>query len=141
MRIRMKATFYTKATIIFIISALALVLVMPDSALASPQLFGLSSDPFIGLPKDIQPCYVDKANILFNSINSKIKEDQNFDSSKYKEDFDGLSKAYLCCYQAEMLGITKLPAIVFNDKYVVYGDDDLQSAKRKYENYKEKHHA
>lgn len=56
-------------------------------------------------------------------------------SEQYQHEFKKISNSYLCQYQAKILGISKLPAIVFNQKYVVYGQTDVLIALQQYRQY------
>ncbi|USB67181.1 TIGR03757 family integrating conjugative element protein [Klebsiella pneumoniae] len=48
-----------------------------------------------------------------------------------------LTRAYQVLLDAYMTGIQKLPAVVFDDKYVVYGTTDVTQARQKLEVWRE----
>ena len=42
--------------------------------------------------------------------------------------FQALSGSIICSYKAAFMGVQKVPAIVVDQKYVVYGNTDMTSA-------------
>ncbi|WP_191091696.1 TIGR03757 family integrating conjugative element protein [Affinibrenneria salicis] len=49
-----------------------------------------------------------------------------------------LTRAYQALMDAWSLGISKVPAVVFEDKYVVYGTTDIGLARQKLEAWRER---
>lgn len=74
-----------------------------------------------------------KAQVL-NSANSSdlINND--------KPEFDLLTYETLCQYEAIKLKVKQLPAIVFNKRYVVYGQRNIAQAINEFKNYQERDH-
>lgn len=48
-----------------------------------------------------------------------------------------LNRAYQALLDARMMNITKVPAVVFDDKFVVYGTTDVTLARQKLETWRE----
>lgn len=48
-----------------------------------------------------------------------------------------LTRAYQTLLDAQAIGITKTPAIVFDDKFVVYGTTDIRLAQKRLEAWRE----
>lgn len=138
MKRAMRNTFYTKSLLFMLgLSASA-------TALASNiQAFGVSQEPFNGHLNGIKPCYLDIAITRPAVINSELKaEGDHFNKeallARYNKDFNAISDSLLCQYQAKKLGVQKLPAVVFDHKYVVYGEINLEKALAEYNQYKER---
>ena len=109
---------------------------------SSVQMFGISNDPFIG---NYHACYLDKYILQLNKLNDDIhnqdvslkrRSSQLQFLAEHKDILSNIANNYTCSYQAQELGIKRLPAIVFDDKYVVYGSSDLSTAKRLLNYYK-----
>tara|TARA_B100001996_G_C18411828_1_gene497203 strand:- start:147 stop:542 length:396 start_codon:yes stop_codon:yes gene_type:complete len=116
------------------------LLLLWDSSAATPvvQLFTLSNRPFEGAELLSKPCYVDQAGRLLAAMNHAQSEGAHRIA---KADLKALSQAALCDYQAEQLGVQKLPAIVFDHHYVIYGQVDVMQATRVYQTYREGRYA
>lgn len=104
------------------------------------QAFGVSRNPFIN-SGNVTPCYLDIANSDTNKINLDIQNQQNINVDslkiKYSGKFKAISQSMICQFQAKEAGIKQLPAIIFNDRYVIYGVRNIQRAKLLFENYRE----
>jgi integrating conjugative element protein (TIGR03757 family) len=103
------------------------------------QAFSISAMPFRG--NQAKSCYLDSAREIPKGINAQLKEGRAYTNeqikNRYGVDFKKMSNAYLCQYKAEKDGISKIPAIVFDHKYVVYGIRDIQRAVQIVDEYEE----
>lgn len=106
------------------------------------QVFSISTKPFNGHLGDVKPCYLDLASKKLNEVNADIKGDSHITGAqmrnRYSKQFKAISDSVVCKYKAKELGIAKLPAIVFDNKYVVYGVLNLAEAQHLYQGYKER---
>lgn len=104
------------------------------------QAFSISSSPFINTG-NITPCYLDIAGSATNQINHDIQNQSNVHAdhlkTQYADQFNQISQSMICRFQAKVMGITQLPAIVFNQKYVIYGMHNIQRAKLLFANYQD----
>ncbi len=123
------------------VGAIGLLLLWVSGVTAAPtlQLFSVSNRPFVGAGLALTPCYVDQAGFLLAKINQSLQAEGAHRISS--ADLNALSKAALCGYQAEQLGVEKLPAIVFDKHYVIYGLVDVMQATRLYQTYREGRYA
>ncbi|PCI38832.1 MAG: hypothetical protein COB50_01855 [Thiotrichales bacterium] len=101
------------------------------------QAFGISTNPFVGNLKNIKPCYLDIENSKTQLINQTIKGSAHLNKQRFienhQQDFMAISNSYICQFQAKQFGVNKLPAIVFDKRYVVYGIREPAIAKEIYE--------
>ncbi|OGT35659.1 MAG: hypothetical protein A3F11_07065 [Gammaproteobacteria bacterium RIFCSPHIGHO2_12_FULL_37_14] len=106
----------------------------------SIQAYGVSSSPFVNTG-NVMPCYLDIASSDINKINSDIQNQQNINvdslKTKYTDQFKAISQSTICQFQAKETGIKQLPAIIFNNRYVIYGVHNIQRAKLLFESYQE----
>lgn len=106
----------------------------------SIQAYGVSNSSFINTGS-VVPCYLDIASSDTNKINSDIQNQSNINTdhlkTKYANQFNQISQSMICQFQAKEAGIKQLPAIVFNNRYVIYGIHNIQRAKLLFENYQE----
>lgn len=135
----MKITFYIK-TVMVVMGVLS---VMSVFAANTVQAFGLSTNPFTGNVNGINPCYVDIAQTQSRWLNQRINEQPENQLSQwvqqYGNTFTAISHSYVCAAQAKIMGITKLPAVVFNHQYVIYGVNNLLKAQQIFAHYQEHH--
>jgi hypothetical protein len=94
----------------FLTKAMLLLLPLPVLA-GSIQAFTLSSEPFTNPVAGVTSCYVDEMQQFMN-----------------EQDYKDLSTVMTCSYQAALMGVQKLPAVVVDQKYVVYGNTDMTGA-------------
>ncbi len=128
------------------IKAVSACLFLISSALAmgsTIQAFGVSSDPFVGHLDQGTPCYLDVLSRQSKKINNEIKAGGWVDGkdfrSRYGKQFSAMSASFICEVQAKELDIQRLPAVVIDERYVIYGINDLQEAKSIYQAYQESH--
>lgn len=86
--------------------------------------------------------YIDQPDTLLNEMFGALSSDPNqaqaqaiatIQSPYFQQKQQVLSQAFDGVITANNLGLKKVPAIVFNDKYVVYGTADLKQAQAIYE--------
>ena len=113
----------------------------------SVQYFGLSSKPPIGNTNNASVCLLDKAGKMKAAMNQDLKAQmavKNMSASeitaRYETQFKAVSKNVICQYIAAKLGVESLPAIVINHQYVIYGQQNIDSAVQEYQSYLERDH-
>ena len=82
-----------------------------------------SVDSYKSLTKELQSNYGDERSL---SPDKKVDID-SFESNN-KGLYDKILKSYQCRNQAHRYKLKKYPAFVFNDKYVVYGYDNISDS-------------
>jgi integrating conjugative element protein (TIGR03757 family) len=121
-----------------------IMLIIPGYGFSlSVTYFSLTSMPPVQQEVHVEQrvCFLDDFKNLKRSLTDTIYKQmaskQYRDLVKNNKDmFDKLSAAALCQYDAIKLGVKGLPAVVFENKYVVYGQRDISLAVLKYNNYK-----
>ncbi len=113
----------------------------------SVQYFGLSDHPPINNIKKASVCLLDKTEKMKAAINQDLKAQmavKNMSTSeitaRYENQFKAISKNMICQYTAAKLGVESLPAVVINDQYVIYGQQNIDSAVQEYQAYLERDH-
>lgn len=130
------------------------------------EAYGLFARPFIPLQnsnqihiKNVSICYLDLYDKAKTKLNQTISTDifqdnfqnkpqitaKNDDPSlgakyahQYQEDIQKIGSYYQCRHNAQLIGITKVPAIVFTQQqksYVIYGENDLNKAILEYRQF------
>ena len=113
-------------------------------AFSQPQelVFALTSMNIVGV-EHADICYLDRAQQIEGEMNNYLQHRGYLTRDAIKEnlhpDFEKLSQLAICKQQARTLGITKLPAIVFDNHYVVYGQTDIYTARHLYQRWKSQH--
>ena len=119
---------------------LMLICLIPFCGYASMRIeaFGLSYHPFISVTFNVDICYVDQYSKGLQLINQEIRDKKKISleklRSQHQHEFSDIMRSYACSYQAVLLGVTKLPAIVFNRKDVIYGEKNIKDAISIYKN-------
>ncbi|MFP1817366.1 TIGR03757 family integrating conjugative element protein [Lonsdalea quercina] len=80
---------------------------------------------------------------LFPNLSASPKQAERqallrMQQTDWQEQETQLTRAYQALMDAWSLGITKVPAVVFEDKYVVYGTTDIRLARQKLEAWRER---
>lgn len=111
------------------------------------QYFGLSNQPPIGSAKTASVCLLDKGEKIKTDLNQDLKAQmvtKQMSASDitacYENQFKALSNNVICQYEAAKLGVETLPAIVINHRYVIYGQQNINSAIEEYQAYLERDH-
>lgn len=89
--------------------------------------------------RDIKVCYLDENYVerlksLYDKNMTKNQAISLF--KKNKSLYVDYTNFILCAYKANSLGIKRLPAIVYDEKYVVYGFTNIENARVLYEDFK-----
>lgn len=121
---------------------------LPLSSFAmTVQYFGLTTEPPIQSTKTALVCLLDKGDQIKSAMNQDLKmqmKTQPMSASeiteRYATQFRSLSKKVICQFEAAKLGVTRLPAIVINHQYVIYGQQNIDSAIREYQAFLEREH-
>jgi hypothetical protein len=122
------------------------MLIFTSQALAAVKIeaFSITAIPFVFPVKNqqkITACYLDEYTNQQQKLNAAFKNYQNPEPPELtQENYQQLQKmsdSLLCSTRAKILGINKLPAIVFNDQYVIYGEQDLGKAIEEYQDYEQ----
>lgn len=96
------------------------------------MVFSISAFPIVNFSEKTPICYMDEYSKDLLRLNDSIKSERNINRnvfmSEYSHELKRLSFEANCLYQAKALGIKKLPAIVFNSQYVIYGVTDINRA-------------
>lgn len=121
------------------------------------EIFGLSNKAFTNSTDASLTCYIDKsatqiddAYKLGNAVPKEIQQEnpstkENSSliqkaatkiSKQYYKELEMAGEAFYCIYEAKTLGVKKLPAIVFDKKYVVYGETNVGEALENYKLFK-----
>ncbi len=113
----------------------------------SVQYFGLIGKPPMQSTKTTSVCLLDKASIIKAEIYQDLKKQRALKqmsasdiTARYENQFKAVSKNVICQYEAAKLGVTSLPAIVINHRYVIYGQYNIDSGVREYQAYLERDH-
>jgi hypothetical protein len=119
-----------------------LLLAISMVAHAGVIAFGLSTAPFVENMQNIQICFLDKYDLNLAAINNDLRNYNNPNppglAAEDLAKFKAISDSLLCQYQAQKLGIKKLPAIIFDAKDVVYGELNINQAIRDYQFFEER---
>ena len=128
-----------QSSLFFLLSLVAI----KSFAYGNIQAFGISTEPFSN-SATVQTCYVDIAQKTLSDISARINQSpllvdnltpEHF-QSHFMREAKAIGKSIACQQNAIRLGVTKLPAIVFDGEYVIYGQMDIELAKSFYENKK-----
>lgn len=108
------------------------------------EAFSIAAIPFVFPVEDQQKiiaCYLDEYTNQQQKLNAAFKNYRNPEPPELmQENYQQLQKmsdSLLCATHAKILGISKLPAIVFNDQYVIYGEQDLGKTLEEYQDYEQ----
>lgn len=123
----------------------ALLLFLPGLLLANApvliQLYSVSTKPFVSVPANVVPCYLDIAGRELQSINNALVQNPHVTAHdlvrRHPSDFKRIAHSTVCQFQAARLGLIKLPAIVFNRQTVIYGVFNVASAINRYQQSEE----
>lgn len=124
------------------------LLCLPKFSLAMTiQYFGLNNQQPINQTKNVDVCLLDNTQRIKDIINDDFKKQMSANQisisdihSHYENQFKALSKNVICQYKAAKLGVVYLPAIVINRQYVIYGQQNINSAIQEYQAYLERDH-
>lgn len=88
-------------------------------------------------------CYLADTSAILKQVNTDLKSAQYqgevvntaWLQSHFKSQFTQVDQANQCAYRAYQQGVEKLPAIIFDQSYVVYGVQDIDEAIAMYQQY------
>jgi len=134
----------------------SLVLLLPCAGFASVhiQAFGLSDNPFSHHTGSTTVCYLESLHQMQSQIKHTFKKrlDKSFGWSSppknlstaqirqialnpaFKNKLIQTGQAYRCRVEAKLLGIKQLPSIVFNDRFVIVGETNIEQAREEFKN-------
>lgn len=110
------------------IKSVLFLIVIPAPLFAqSVQAFTTSNQPFTDSIDGATVCYVDQVQVLMSKImlETRGSTPDTLMSQLNPDDLKALSAAITCNYQAALMGVQKIPAVVVDQKYVVYGNTDM----------------
>ena len=130
----------------YIASFLLLLALFASSGVsAQPVLvFTDSQHPVFSVPEHAHVFELDQAQQLENSLSVGLNADERYSAELAKSRLNNqihrqLAQAYQSVVDAWTLGIQKIPAIVVNRKYVVYGETNVARAILRIQAYQEAH--
>ncbi len=126
-------------------SILTLGLLLPIGVQAmTVQYFGLTTLLPTQNTLGARVCLLDRSEHLKKVINAGMSKqmairDMNKAAiiQRYSGQFKALSKSTVCQFEAAKLEVMKLPAIVINHQYVIYGQQNITAAVHEYKAYLE----
>lgn len=116
-------------------AVLALLALFLNPAYADDAVvaFTINTIPIIGATSNDMICHIGKGQAEMAVIKQQLHRQNRITISQYYQTHRAVvAQAALdmgCDYQAKLLGIHKVPAIVFNQKYVIYGLTNIAQAK------------
>ena len=112
-------------------------LLLPLKVLAGIALYTDSMHPPVNITPDSAVVYLDAPQALTNAMTGALPANpqqaeamarQMMQSPAWREKDQQLRKSYLQVMHAWELGLEKYPAVVFDDREVVYGTADIAQA-------------
>lgn len=114
------------------------LLVLSTQSVASTTIYTDSNTPLLNT-KDSQIIYLDASDIIQKQLFNDLSRDPNqaeqevrsiIQSSDWQQKQHQITQAYQGILHAFALKLTKYPAVVFDDHYVVYGTTDVVLAEK-----------
>lgn len=124
---------------------LILLLVLSTQSVASTTIYTDSNTHLLN-KKDSQIIYLDAPNIiqkqLFNDLSPDLKQAEQqvrsiIQSAGWQQKQQQITQAYQGVIHAYALKLAKYPAVVFDDRYVVYGTTDVVLAEKHFTEFLE----
>lgn len=98
-----------------------------SDAINTTEIFTLSTRPVaVSEEAKVSVCWMDKGPLLESALNEHYRILKNTDFSEFVNDY---ASFFQCQIKAESYQLNYLPAVVFNEKEVVYGVDSLREAR------------
>ncbi|MGJ8518376.1 hypothetical protein LMG33810_002744 [Carnimonas sp. LMG 33810] len=106
-------------------------------ACAGVEIFTSSEMPVSNVPSDAVTVSIDSGEKLDDQISADLPDDpdeaeavmhRRMRSPEYRAHAEQLNQAYTGLARAWILGIQKIPAVVVDERYVVYGQPDVSKA-------------
>lgn len=117
---------------------LILLLVLSAQSVASTTIYTDSNTPLLNT-KDSQIIYLDAPNIIQNQLFNDLSRDPKqaeqqvrsiIQSADWQQKQQQIMQVYQGVIHAYALKLAKYPAVVFDDRYVVYGTTDVVLAEK-----------
>jgi integrating conjugative element protein (TIGR03757 family) len=121
------------------LAAFGLSVCLADSALAEPtiEVFTTAGQPVINVPSGVAVIELDATGRLDAELSKDLPADaaeavqvmqKRMASPEWREFADRYADSYLGLVRAWQLGVEKIPAVVVDGRYVVYGQPDVALA-------------
>ncbi len=96
----------------------------------SVEAFTISTLPFTNPVVGVMPCDVDESSAAIARLNAEAagSTPETIQQQLNPQDLQDLSASITCSYHAAMMGVVSVPAVVVDQKYVVYGNTDMSGA-------------
>lgn len=109
-----------------------IVVIGPVSSLMaeSVEAFTISTLPFTNPVAGVVPCNVDESSAAIARLSAEADGStlETIQEQLNPQDLQDLSASIICSYHAAMMGVVSIPAVVIDQKYVVYGNTDMSRA-------------
>lgn len=125
--------------------AVLLTLLSTSSALANNTVIVYSTTylSLVNVLKGVMVCNLNvKHSIrvpLYSGSSAEVSSEVTSWMRAHQSQLKAWEQKTLCRYQAKFLGLKYLPAVVMNNRYVVYGNTDIQSAIDSINHYRNQH--
>jgi len=130
----------------YIVSCIATLALFASFGVTAQQIlvFTDSLHPVFSVPDQAQVYELDQVQkieeSLFDGLDTDKGNPAEFAKSRLiPQTHHQLAQSYRGIVDAWTLGITKIPAVVVDRQYVIYGEPDVEKAVLRIQNYQEKH--
>ena len=130
----------------YIASFIALIALFASSGAYAQHILVItdSQNPVFSVPHEASVIELDKVQQLEEALSDGLTDDQTFSTELAKTRLNTdihreLAQAYQGIVDAWALGIQKIPAVVVDRKYVIYGEPDITQAVSHIQAYRESH--
>lgn len=96
----------------------------------------------------VQQCLLDLPQTTRKRLNQTLQKNPRWSHlppsilvKRWRSQFVAVSAAQQCLFEAVHLGVTELPAVVINRRYVIYGERNIEKAKQTYQDFLRSHDA
>ncbi|SDK74789.1 TIGR03757 family integrating conjugative element protein [Billgrantia gudaonensis] len=126
------------------LAAFGLSACLAGSALAEPavEVFTTAGEPAVNVPSGVAVLELDAPGRLDASLSQDLPADpevaeglmrERMANNEWQETADRYADSYLGLVRAWQLGVEKVPAVVIDGRYVIYGQPDVAEALREAE--------
>ncbi|EHD1638519.1 TIGR03757 family integrating conjugative element protein [Salmonella enterica] len=131
----------------FFISAAFLTLIVWPAAATDIHIFTDHAHPVHSVPRGVTVVALDAGERLENELSTDLPTDPNQAAHLVQQRLEQggkalqhqLATAYQGVTEAWELGVTKIPAVVVDRNYVVYGEPDVARALNSITHYRKEH--
>lgn len=110
----------------------AALLLGSATAMAKTEVFTTAGVPVTHVPDNVTVVELDKPSRLDQQLSQGLPDEKDAAAQAVQNRLQGFKKAYGQAYsgllRAWRLGVTKVPAVVVDGQYVVYGQPDVAAA-------------